>query len=77
MQFYSFDHDGLNHHGIWATIPCSPKMVTVPVRSKLKANWKSVVFTNNVGKNSRYSETSIKRTPFIKLTLGKVPKVSS
>ena len=35
-------------------IPCSPNMVTVRVCSKLKTSSKSVVFTNNVGKNSRY-----------------------
>ena len=29
-------------------------MVTVRVCSKLKTSWKSVVFTNKVGKNSRY-----------------------
>ena len=29
-------------------------MVTVRVCSKLKTNWKSVVFTNKVGKNFRY-----------------------
>ena len=29
-------------------------MVTVRVRSKLKTSWKSVGFTNKVGKNSRY-----------------------
>ena len=29
-------------------------MVTVLVCSKLKTSWKSVVFTNKVGKNSRY-----------------------
>ena len=43
-----------SHHGIWAIIPCSPNMVTVHVCSKLKKSWKSVVFTNKVGKNSRY-----------------------
>ena len=29
-------------------------MITVRVCSKLKTSWKSVVFTNKVGKNSRY-----------------------
>ena len=29
-------------------------MVTVHVCSKLETNWKSIVFTNKVGKNSRY-----------------------
>ena len=29
-------------------------MVIVPVCSKLKTSWKSVVFTNQNGKNSRY-----------------------
>ena len=29
-------------------------MVTVRVCSKLKTSWKSLVFTNKVGKNSRY-----------------------
>jgi len=29
-------------------------MVTVRICSKLKTSWKSVVFTNKVGKNSRY-----------------------
>ena len=29
-------------------------MVTVRVYSKLKTSWKSDVFTNKVGKNSRY-----------------------
>ena len=29
-------------------------MVTVRVCSKLKTSWKSVVFTNKVGENSRY-----------------------
>ena len=33
---------------------CSPNMVTVRVCSKLNTSWKSVVFTNKVGKNSRY-----------------------
>ena len=35
-------------------IPCSLNMVTVPVCSKLKTSWKSAVFRNKVGKNSRY-----------------------
>ena len=39
---------------MWAIIPCSPNMVTVRVSSKLKTSWKSVVFTNKVGENSRY-----------------------
>ena len=39
---------------IWAIISCSPNMVTVRVCSKLKTSWKSVVFTNKVGKNFRY-----------------------
>ena len=39
---------------MWAIIPCSPNMVTVRVCSKLKTSWKSVVFTNKVGENSRY-----------------------
>ena len=34
--------------------PCSPNMVTVRVSSKLKTSWKSDVFPNKVGKNSRY-----------------------
>ena len=29
-------------------------MVTVRVFSNLKASWKSIVFTNKAGKNSRY-----------------------
>ena len=33
---------------MWAIIPCSPNL------SKLKTSWKSVVFTNKVGENSRY-----------------------
>ena len=33
---------------------CSPNMVTVCVRSKLKTSWKSVVFKNKVGEKSRY-----------------------
>ena len=53
MKFQSFD--GLRHdHGLWAILPCSPNMVTVRVSSKLKTSWESVVFTNKVGKNSRY-----------------------
>ena len=39
-------------HIIRAIIPRSPN--TVRVCSKLKTSWKSVVFTNKVGKNSRY-----------------------
>ena len=39
---------------MWAIIPCSPNIVTVRVSSKLKTSWKSVVFTNKVGENSRY-----------------------
>ena len=52
MQFWS--SDWLSHHCIWAIIPCSPNMVTERVYSKLKASWKLVVFTNEVGKNSGY-----------------------
>ena len=53
MKFQS--SEGLGHdHGLWAIIPCSPNMVTVRVSSKLKTSWESVVFTNKVGKNSRY-----------------------
>ena len=33
---------------------CSPNMVTVRVCSKLKTSWKSVIFTNKVGKNALY-----------------------
>ena len=29
-------------------------MVTIRVCSKLKTSWKSVIFTNKVGKNSKY-----------------------
>ena len=39
---------------IIAITPCSTNMVTVRVCSKLKTRWKSVVFTNTVGKNPRY-----------------------
>ena len=35
-------------------IPCSPNILTVHVCSKLKTSLKLVVFTNKVGKNSRY-----------------------
>ena len=34
-------------------------MVTVHVCSKLETNWKSIVFTNKVGKNSRYFNKTI------------------
>ena len=46
----------LNHwiNAILQPIPCSPNMVTARACSKLKTNWKSVAFTNKVGKNSRY-----------------------
>ena len=52
MQFES--SDWLNHYYILAIILCSPNMSTVRVCSKLKTRWKSVVFTNKVGKNFRY-----------------------
>ena len=52
IQFWS--SDWLSHHGIWAILPCSPHMVTVRAFSKLKTNWKSVVFPKKVGKNTRY-----------------------
>ena len=46
--------DWLRHHGIGAIIPFSPNMVTVYVYSKLKPSSKSVVFTSEVGRDSRY-----------------------
>ena len=52
MQFES--SDWLNHYDTLAIILCSPNMSTVRVCSKLKTRWKSVVFTNKVGKNFRY-----------------------
>ena len=46
----------LNHWMMqfWSTIPCSPNMVTVCVCSKLKTSWKTVVFPNEVRKDSRH-----------------------
>ena len=52
-----FSQSGTGKYFEWiirTIIPCSPNMVTVRVCSKLKTSWKSVVFTNKVGKNSRY-----------------------
>ena len=43
-------------------IPSSPFMVTVRVFSKLKTSWKSVGFTNKVGKNSRYFVSVFNKT---------------
>ena len=57
-----------SHHGIWAVIPCSPNVVTVCVCSKLNTSWKSVVFTNKVGKNSWYFVDVFNKT-IITLTL--------
>ena len=54
--------DWLSHHGIWANIPCSPNMVTVRVCWKLNTSWKSVVFTNKVGKNSPYFVGAFNKT---------------
>ena len=54
---------------MWAIIPCSPNMVTVRVCSKLKTSWKSVVFTNKVGENSRYYVAVFNKT-IIPLALG-------
>ena len=54
---------------MWAIIPCSPNMVTVRVCSKLKTSWKSVVFTNKVGENSRYYMAVFNKT-IIPLALG-------
>ena len=62
MQFLS--SDWLSHHGVWAILPCFPNMVTVRVCSKLKTNWKSIVFTNKVGKNSRYFMGVFNKTVF-------------
>ena len=53
---------------LWAIIPCSPNMVTVRICSKLKTSSKSVVFTNKVGKNSRYFVDVFNKT-IIPLTL--------
>ena len=39
---------------VYENIPCY-HMVTVRIWSRLKTSWKSVIFTNKVGKNSRYS----------------------
>ena len=58
----------LSHHGIWAIVQCSPNMVTVRVRSKLKISRKSVVFTNKAGKNSRYFVGVFNKT-FVPLAL--------
>ena len=48
---------------MWAIIPCSPNL------SKLKTSWKSVVFTNKVGENSRYYVAVFNKT-IIPLALG-------
>ena len=37
-------------------------MLTVRVCSQLKTSWKSVVFTNKVGKNSRYFVSVFNKT---------------
>ena len=44
-------------------------MVIVPVCSKLKTSWKSVVFTNQNGKNSRYFVSFFNKTINIPLEL--------
>ena len=47
---------------MWAIVPCSPNMVTVRVCCKLRISSKSVVFTNKVGKNSRYFVDVLNKT---------------
>ena len=54
-------------------------MITVRVRSKLKTSGESVVFTNTVGKNSRYfvdifNKAIIPLTPFANHVEEKVEK---
>ena len=55
-------------------------MITVRVRSKLKTSGESVVFTNTVGKNSRYfvdifNKAIIPLTPFANHVEGKVKSI--
>ena len=45
-------------------------MVTVPVCLKLKKSWKSVDFTNKVGKNSRYFVGVFNKTIILLTLLG-------
>ena len=66
----SQDSDWLRHHGIWAIIPFSTNMITVCVCSKLKASWKSVVFTSEVGRNSRYFVAVFNQTIIVLALVG-------